>query len=74
MGGEVIGYLLCDLQLVENPSPVLRQVCDRVVRLWQVANLPLSVRHLLEFYQRRLEFEQVDLVVLEAVGRCVKSN
>jgi hypothetical protein len=26
------------------------------------------------FYQRRLEFEQVDLVVLEAVGRCVKSN
>lgn len=74
VGGEVVRYLLCDLQVIENASPVLREVCDRVMSLWQVKNKPPLLQHLLEtFYQRRLEFGQVDLVVLEAVGRFVRS-
>lgn len=72
VGGEMVKYLLCDLQPIENPSSVLREVCDRMVCLWRVPNLPPSVRYLLEFYQRRLEFEQGDLVVLEAVGCCIE--
>ena len=75
VGGEVVRYLPSNLQPIENVSPVLREVCDRVLRLWQVPNLPQSVQCLLEaFYQRRLEFEQEYLVVLETVGRCIKSN
>ena len=37
------------------------------MRLWQVQNKPEVVRHVLEtFYQRRLDFSEVDLLVLEA--------
>jgi hypothetical protein len=73
MGGEMVGYLLCDLQPIENPSPVLREVCDRVARLWQVPNLPPSVQCLLEvFYQRRLDFSQKDLSILEAIECCIR--
>ncbi len=68
VGGEVVRYLPSDLQLVENASLVLRQVCDLVVNLWRVPNLPSSVRYLLEFYQRRLDFDPGDLVVLETLG------
>jgi hypothetical protein len=68
VGGEMVKYLFTDLQLIENPSAVLREVCARVTSLWQVAGLPPSVKCLLEvFYQRRLDFEQGDLVVLEAI-------
>ncbi len=36
--------------------------------LWQVPEMPQSVQCLLEvFYQMRLEFEQGDLLVLEAI-------
>ncbi len=73
MGGEMVKYLLCDLQSIENPNHVLKQVCDRVARLWQVPNLPYSVECLLEtFYQRRLDFLQKDLDVLSAIGCCVR--
>ncbi len=73
VGGEMVRYLLCDLQPIENPSLVLREVCVRVVRLWEVANLPQSVQCLLEmFYHRRLDFGQSDLDVLEAIGGCVR--
>jgi ribosomal protein L21E len=72
VGGEMVRYLLCDLQPIENPSPKLREVCARVARLWEVANLPQSAQHLLEtFYQKRLDFSQKDLEVLEAIGCCV---
>jgi ribosomal protein L21E len=73
VGGEMVKYLLCDLQPIENPSAVLREVCARVARLWQVQNLPPVVRHLLEtFYQRQLEFLQSDLDVLEVIGCCIE--
>jgi ribosomal protein L21E len=72
VGGEMVRYLFCDLQPIENPSAALREVCARVARLWQVQNLPQVVRHLLEtFYQRRLEFCQIDLNVLEAIECCI---
>lgn len=72
VGGEMVKYLLCDLQPIENPSPVLREVCDRVAHLWRVPNLPPSVQCLLEvFYQRRLEFEQEDLGILAAIESCL---
>jgi ribosomal protein L21E len=75
VGGEMVKYLLCDLQPIENPSPVLREVCARVARLWQVPNLPQSVQCLLEtFYQRRLDFSQADLDVLEAIRCCIGSS
>ncbi len=68
VGGEVVRYLPSDLQPVENPSPVLREVCDRVTSLWQVKNKPPLLQHLLEtFYQKQLDFGQVDLLVLEAI-------
>lgn len=73
VGGEMVRYLFCDLQPIENPTPILKEVCDRVTRLWQVADLPQSVRHLLEmFYQKQLDFGQGDLRVLEAVESCVR--
>ncbi len=73
VGGEMVKYLLCDLQPIENPSAVLREVCVRVASLWQVRNLPQSVQCLLEmFYHRRLDFGQSDLDVLEAIGGCVR--
>jgi hypothetical protein len=68
VGGDMVRYLFSDLQLIENASPVLPEVCERVMCLWQVKNKPPLLQHLLEtFYQRRLEFEQVDLLVLEAI-------
>ncbi len=72
VGGEMVKYLLCDLQPIENPSPVLREVCARVARLWQVPNLPQSAQHLLEtFYQRRLDLSQEDLSILAAIESCL---
>jgi ribosomal protein L21E len=72
VGGEMVKYLLCDLQPIENSSTVLREVCARVARLWQVPNLPQSAQHLLEtFYQRRLDFSQSDLNVLVAIESCL---
>lgn len=68
VGGEMVKYLLCNLQPIENPSLVLKEVCDRVTRLWQVPSLPRSVQCLLEtFYQRRLDFSPSDLGVLVAI-------
>lgn len=68
VGGKIIKYLLCDLQPIENPSAVLRDVCDRITKLWQVPNLPPSVQHLLEtFYQKRLDFLLEDLDILGAI-------
>lgn len=73
VGGEMVRYLLCDLQPIENPSPVLREVYDRVACLWQVPNLPQSVQCLLEmFYHKKLDFSQKDLDVLEAIECCVR--
>ncbi len=47
---------------------VLWEVCDRVTCLWQVKNKPPLLQHLLEtFYQKQLDFGQVDLLVLEAI-------
>ncbi len=40
VGGEMVRYLPSDLQPIENPSPVLQEVCDRVARLWKVQNKP----------------------------------
>jgi ribosomal protein L21E len=72
VGGEMVRYLLCDLQPIENPSLVSREVCDRVTSLWQVPNPPQSVQCLLEmFYQRRLDFSQSDLGVLAAIESCL---
>lgn len=68
VSGEMVRYLFCDLQPIENRSPMLREVCARVARLWQVPNLPQSVKCLLEtFYQQRLNFLQSDLNVLVAI-------
>lgn len=65
VGGEMLRYLPCDLQPIKNVSSVLRGVCDRVMSLWKVLELPASVQCLLEvFYQRRLEFEQGDLGIV----------
>ncbi len=73
MGGEVVEYLFTDINQIENPSPLLSQVCDRITSLWQVPNLPASVQHLLAtFYQRRLDFSQSDLNVLAAIETCVR--
>lgn len=75
VGGEVVEYLFTDINKVENPSPVLIEVCDRITTLWQVPNLPASVRHLLAtFYQRRLDFSQSDLDVLAAIETCVRPS
>lgn len=72
VGGEMVRYLFSDLQAIENPSPALREVCDRVTSLWQVPNLPQSVQCLLEtFYQRRLGFSQEDLNVLVVIESCL---
>jgi hypothetical protein len=72
VGGEMVKYLLCDLQPIENPSLMLREVCARVARLWQVPNLPQSVQHLLEtFYQKRLDFSPSDVGVLAAIESCL---
>jgi hypothetical protein len=72
VGGELVEYPFTDLHLVENPSQVLSEVCDRIQTLWQAPNLPASVRHLLgTFYQRRLDFSQEDLDVLQAIETCV---
>jgi hypothetical protein len=72
VGGEFVEYPLSDLHLVENPTQVLTQVCDRVTRLWQTPNLPASVQHLVRtFYQRRLDFSVSDLDVLGAIEGCV---
>jgi hypothetical protein len=50
-------------------------MCDRITSLWQVPNLPASVRHLLTtFYQQRLDFSQEDLNVLAAIYSCVKPS
>jgi hypothetical protein len=70
VGSDLVEYPLCDLNLVENHSPILIQVCDRITRLWQIPNLPASVRHLLgTFYQQRLDFSEEDLDVLQAIER-----
>ena len=59
-------------QPIENPSQILREVCARVARLWQVPNLPQSVRYLLEtFYQRRLDFSEEDLGILAVIENCL---
>ena len=72
VGGEMVRYLFSDLQLIENPNPLLKGVCDCVMNLWQVADLPQSVQYLLEtFYQRRLDFSQKDLSILEAIRCCI---
>ena len=72
VGGEMVKYLLCDLQPIENPSQILREVCARVARLWQVPNLHQSVRYLLEtFYQRRLDFSEEDLGILAVIENCL---
>lgn len=58
------------LKWVKNSSPTLKDVCDRVTRLWSVPNLPSSVQLLLsKFYQRELIFLQGDLDVLQAIER-----
>ncbi len=67
VGREMVRYLFCDLQLIEDRNPILKQVCDCITSLWKVPNLLPSVQCLLEFYQRRLDFEQKDLDVLEAI-------
>ncbi len=33
VGGEMVKYLLCDLQPIENPSAVLKEVCDTFGKL-----------------------------------------
>lgn len=72
VGGEMVRYLFADLQPIENPSSVLKQVCDHLVRLWQMPNLPQSVQCLLEmFYQKRLDFSPSDLSVLAAIESCL---
>jgi hypothetical protein len=52
VGGDMVRYLLGDLQPVENASPVLREVCDRVMCLWQVKNKPPLLQHLLKRFTR----------------------
>lgn len=70
VGVELVQYPLKNLDKVENSSPTLRDVCDRVTRLWSVPNLPSSVQLLLsKFYQRELIFSQGDLDVLQAIER-----
>jgi ribosomal protein L21E len=72
VGGEMVRYLLCDLQPIESPSSVLKEVCECVARLWQVPNLPQSVQHLLEtFYQRKLDFSPSDLGIIAAIESCL---
>lgn len=68
VNGELVQYSPKDLDWVDNPDSTLRDVCDRVTRLWSVPNLPKSVQHLLRtFYQRQLIFPQGDLDVLQAI-------
>ncbi len=44
--GELIHYHPQDLDWVDAPDDSLKDVCDRVTRLWSVPNLPKSVQHL----------------------------
>lgn len=68
VGGELVEYPSANINLVQNPSPLLILMCDRIMSLWQVPNLPASVRHLLAtFYQRRLDFSPEDLAFLAAI-------
>lgn len=72
VGGEMVRYLFSDLEPIENPSQILKQVCVRVASLWQVPNLPQSVQHLLEtFYQKRLDFSPEDLSILATIETCL---
>ena len=73
VGGEIVEYLLTDINPVENPTFTFIEVSDRTASLWQTPNLPASVRHLLTtFYQRRLDFSQSDKDVLTAIESYVR--
>lgn len=75
VGGEIVEYLLTDINPVENSTPTFIEVSDRTASLWQTPNLPASVRHLLTtFYQRRLDFSQSDKDVLAAIESYVRRN
>ncbi len=68
VSGELVHYPPQDLDWVDAPDDSLKDVCDRLTRLWSVPNLPKSVQHLLRtFYQRELVFSQGDLDVLQAI-------
>ena len=68
--GQLVEYPFQDLNMVENLSPVVGEVCDLVTILWQFPDLPASVKHLLAtFYQQRLDFSQGDLNVLKAIQK-----
>lgn len=68
VGGEVVEYPSANINQVQNPSPLLTQVCDCINNLWQIPNLPAPVEYLLgNFYQRRLDFSQEDLDVLTII-------
>ena len=68
--GELIHYPPQDSNWVDAPDDSLKDVCDRVNRLWSVPNLPKLVQHLLRtFYQRELVFLQGNLDVLRAIER-----
>ncbi len=58
VGGEMVSYLLCHLEPIENPSPALKQVSDRVKNWWQMADLPASAQCLLGYYPSSVTFRK----------------
>ena len=73
VGGEIVEYLLSDINLLENPTPTFIEVSYRTASLWQTPDLPASVRHLLTtFYQRQLDFSPSDKDVLAAIESYVR--
>ena len=68
VSGELVHYPPQDLDWVDAPDDSLKDVCDRVTRLWSVPDLPAAAQHLLRtFYQQKLVFSQGDLDVLQAI-------
>lgn len=75
---KLVEYPFTNLHPVENPILVLTkvcdEVCDRITHLWQAANLPASVQHLLATFYQRLDFSQENLNVLSAIESCVTQS
>lgn len=64
VGNQEVSFIASDLDWEQNSDPQFRDTCDRILKLWQKAELEPVEENLLKFWQRRYFFTELELKVI----------
>jgi hypothetical protein len=64
VGSKEVEYMSGDLDWENNPGPKFRNTCERILNLWQQAELEPVEENLLKFLQRRRFFTDLEMQIV----------